>query len=302
MGRRSLPFDIDGIVIKVNNFKQQRELGFTAKSPRWAIAYKFKAEEARTKLLSIDFQVGRTGVVTPVANLEPVLLAGTVVKRATLHNADVIQQLGLHEHDTVVVEKGGEIIPKITSVVEELRLGGSKQVQFCENCLECGAILVRNEGEAAWVCPNTASCPPQIKGKIEHFIGRKAMNIESLGEGKVEILFDNKLVSNVADLYDLNYNDLFGLEKVFAIEDPENPTITKERKISFQKKTAENILQSLENSKNVPFSRVLFALGIRFVGETVAKKLVEAFPSLEKLKAADKDSLLEVFRNIITFG
>ena len=162
MGRRSLPFDIDGIVIKVNNFKQQRELGFTAKSPRWAIAYKFKAEEARTKLLSIDFQVGRTGVVTPVANLEPVLLAGTVVKRATLHNADVIQQLGLHEHDTVVVEKGGEIIPKITSVVEELRLGGSKQVQFCENCPECATLLVRNEGEAAWVCPNTASCPPQI--------------------------------------------------------------------------------------------------------------------------------------------
>jgi DNA ligase (NAD+) len=294
IGRRSLPFDIDGIVIKVNNFKQQRELGFTAKSPRWAIAYKFKADEARTKLLSVDFQVGRTGAVTPVANLEPVLLAGTIVKRATLHNADIIQQLGLHENDTVIVEKGGEIIPKITSVVEELRLVESKKVQFIEKCPECGSTLIRNEGEVAWVCQNTYVCPPQIKGKIEHFISRKAMNIESLGEGKVEILFDNKLVSNIADLYDLKYTDLFGLEKVFIIEDSENPLITKERKVSFQKKTAENILQSLENSKSVPFSRVLFALGIRFVGETVAKKLVEAFPTLEQLIAANKESLMEV--------
>lgn len=294
IGRRSLPFDIDGIVIKVNNFKQQRELGFTAKSPRWAIAYKFKADEARTKLLSVDFQVGRTGAVTPVANLEPVLLAGTIVKRATLHNADVIQQLGLHENDTVIVEKGGEIIPKIISVVDELRTAGSKQVQFIEKCPECATTLVRNDGEAAWICPNTYSCPPQLKGKIEHFISRKAMNIESLGEGKVEILFDNKLVYNVADLYDLKYVDLLGLEKVFVTEDPENPLVIKERKVSFQKKTVENILQSLENSKNVPFSRVLFALGIRFVGETVAKKLVEAFPTLEQLIAANKESLMEV--------
>jgi DNA ligase (NAD+) len=294
IGRRSLPFDIDGIVIKVNNFKQQRELGFTAKSPRWAIAYKFKADEARTKLLSVDFQVGRTGAVTPVANLEPVLLAGTIVKRATLHNADVIQQLGLHENDTVIVEKGGEIIPKIISVVDELRTAGSKQVQFIEKCPECATTLVRNNGEAAWICPNTYSCPPQLKGKIEHFISRKAMNIESLGEGKVEILFDNKLVYNVADLYDLKYVDLLGLEKVFVTEDPENPLVIKERKVSFQKKTVENILQSLENSKNVPFSRVLFALGIRFVGETVAKKLVEAFPTLEQLIAANKESLMEV--------
>lgn len=294
IGRRSLPFDIDGIVIKVNNFKQQRELGFTAKSPRWAIAYKFKADEAKTKLLSVDFQVGRTGAVTPVANLEPVLLAGTIVKRATLHNADVIQQLGLHENDTVVVEKGGEIIPKIISVVDALRSADSKQVQFIEKCPECATTLVRNDGEAAWICPNTYSCPPQIKGKIEHFISRKAMNIESLGEGKVEILFDNKLVSNIADLYDLKYADLFGLEKVFVTEDPDNLLIIKERKVSFQKKTAENILQSLENSKNVPFSRVLFALGIRFVGETVAKKLVEAFPTLEQLIAANKESLMEV--------
>jgi DNA ligase (NAD+) len=294
VGRRSLPFDIDGIVIKLNNFKQQRELGFTAKSPRWAIAYKFKADEAKTKLLSVDFQVGRTGVVTPVANLEPVLLAGTVVKRATLHNADVIQQLGLHQFDTVLVEKGGEIIPKITSVVENHRSTGSEPVKFIQRCPECGTSLIRNDGESAWICPNVFTCPPQIKGKIEHFISRKAMNIESLGEGKVEILFDNKLVSNIADLYDLKYSDLLGLEKVFTIEDAENPAITKERKISFREKTAENIVQSLDNSKTVPFSRVLFALGIRFVGETVAKKLVEAFPTLDKLMLAKKEELLEV--------
>ncbi|NOU47039.1 MAG: NAD-dependent DNA ligase LigA [Bacteroidales bacterium] len=292
--RRSLPFDIDGIVIKVNDFKQQRVLGFTAKSPRWAIAYKFKADEAKTKLVSIDFQVGRTGVVTPVANLESVLLAGTVVKRATLHNADVIQQLGLHHHDTVIVEKGGEIIPKITSVASDLRLPDSEPVEFIQCCPECGTTLIRNEGESAWICPNAYTCPPQIKGKIEHFISRKAMNIESLGEGKVEILFDNKLVSNIADLYDLKYSDLLGLEKVFAIEDAENPMIIKERKVSFREKTAENIIQSLENSKNVPFNRVLFALGIRFVGETVAKKIVEAYPTLDKLLLAKKEELLEV--------
>ena len=292
--RRNLPFDIDGIVIKVNSFKHQEELGFTAKSPRWAIAYKFKAEEALTKLLSIDYQVGRTGVITPVANLEPVLLAGTIVKRATLHNADVIQQLGLHENDTVQVEKGGEIIPKITAAIEELRASNSKLVLFIRNCPECGTTLIRNEGEAAWICPNTSNCPPQIKGKIEHFISRKAMNIESLGEGKVEVLFDNKLINNIADLYDLSFNRIFGLEKIIAVDDPENPFTPKERKVSFREKTAENIIQSLENSRNVPFARVLFALGIRFVGETIAKKLVEAFPSIEEIMMAKKESLLEV--------
>ena len=292
--RRNLPFDIDGIVIKVNSFKHQEELGFTAKSPRWAIAYKFKAEEALTKLLSIDYQVGRTGVITPVANLEPVLLAGTIVKRATLHNADVIQQLGLHENDTVQVEKGGEIIPKITAAIEELRASNSKLVLFIRNCPECGTTLIRNEGEAAWICPNTFNCPPQIKGKIEHFISRKAMNIESLGEGKVEVLYDNKLINNIADLYDLSFNRIFGLEKIIAVDDPENPFTPKERKVSFREKTAENIIQSLENSRNVPFARVLFALGIRFVGETIAKKLVEAFPSIEEIMMAKKESLLEV--------
>jgi DNA ligase (NAD+) len=293
-GRHSLPFDIDGIVIKVNNYAQQEMLGFTAKSPRWAIAYKFKAEIARTKLISVDYQVGRTGTVTPVANLEPVLLAGTVVKRATLHNADFISQLGLHQNDTVLVEKGGEIIPKINSVDLEFRKQNSKSIDFIQNCPECETPLERNEGEAAWFCPNANGCPPQIKGKIEHFISRKAMNIESLGEGKVEMLFDNKLIHSVSDLYSLKSENLLGLEKVFYTIDPENPLLKKERRVSFREKTVENILRSLENSKNVPFERVLFALGIRFVGETVAKKLTEAFPDIESLMAAEKEALLGV--------
>lgn len=294
LGRHSLPFDIDGIVIKVNNYAQQEMLGFTAKSPRWAIAYKFKAEIARTKLISVDYQVGRTGTVTPVANLEPVFLAGTIVKRATLHNADFISQLGLHISDTVLVEKGGEIIPKINSVDLVSREQNANAVEFISDCPECGAKLLRNDGEAAWYCPNSNGCPPQIKGKIEHFISRKAMNIEGLGEGKVEMLFDNKLIHNVSDLYSLKSDNLLGLEKVFSTIDPENPLLKKERKVSFREKTVENILRSLENSKNVPFERVLFALGIRFVGETVAKKLTDAFPDIEKLIAADKEALLGV--------
>lgn len=287
--RSELPYDIDGIVIKVNSFHLQQELGFTAKSPRWAIAYKYKAEEANTKLLSVDFQVGRTGAVTPVANLEPVLLAGTTVKRATLHNADIIAQLDLHENDTVVIEKGGEIIPKITSVLTELRLASSKKVRFVENCPKCGTPLERNEGEAAWYCPNQQACPPQIKGRIEHFISRKAMDIDSLGEGKIELLFDNQLIQDPADLYDLRYEDLFGLEKIIKAADGGN-----DRKVSFREKTAQNILKSLELSKVIPYERVLFALGIRFVGETVAKRLTEAFPSIDQLMQANRIALIGV--------
>lgn len=287
-GRYQLPFDIDGIVIKVNNFRQQQDLGFTAKSPRWAIAYKYKAEEARTRLMSVTFQVGRTGAVTPVANLEPVLLAGTTVKRATLHNADIIQQLDLYEGDTVVVEKGGEIIPKITSVILEERLPQALPVSFIEKCPECGTVLVRSDGESAWYCPNSSICPPQIKGKLEHFISRKAMNIDSLGEGKIEMLYDNGLIHSIADLYDLNQNHLLGLEKEFESEDG------KVRKMSFREKTTNNILTSIEASKAIPYPRLLFALGIRFVGETVAKKLAEAFPSVDLLMKADKEALIAV--------
>jgi DNA ligase (NAD+) len=288
-GRRQLEYDIDGIVIKVNHFHLQQELGFTAKSPRWAIAYKYKAEEANTKLLSVDFQVGRTGAVTPVANLEAVLLAGTVVKRASLHNADIISQLDLHLGDTVIVEKGGEIIPKITATLPELRLADSKAVVFISHCPECGTPLQRNEGEAAWYCPNQQACPPQIKGRLEHFISRKAMDIESLGEGKIELLFDQGLVSNPADLYDLSYEQLFGLEKVIRATDG-----GKDRKVSFREKTAENMLSSIEASKQVPYSRVLFGLGIRFVGETVAKRLSDAFQSIEQLIEADFEALIAV--------
>ena len=236
--RKELPFDIDGIVIKVNNFKQREILGFTAKSPRWAIAYKFKAEEANTKLLSVDFQVGRHGTITPVANLEPVQLAGTIVKRATLHNADFIEQLDLHYDDIVSVEKGGEIIPKITSVNLNLRKEDSKKVSFIECCPECGTKLIKAEGETAWYCPNTLGCPPQIKGRIEHFISRKAMNIESLGEGKVEVLFDNNLINDYSDLYHLTYDKLFGLEKIIVVDDDNQENTI--RKVSFKEKTAQN--------------------------------------------------------------
>jgi DNA ligase (NAD+) len=288
-GRHNLPFDIDGIVVKVNHFDQQQLLGFTAKSPRWAIAYKYKAEEAVTRLLSVDFQVGRTGAVSPVANLEPVLLAGTTVKRATLHNEDIIRKLGLHMFDMVVVEKGGEIIPKITSVKTEFRTADSTQVEFITHCPECQTTLERTEGEAAWYCPNADGCPPQIKGKLEHFISRKAMNVESLGEGRIEIIYDQGLVKNVADLYDLTFEKLIGLEKTH----PANEDV-KERKVSFRDKTVENILNSLEQSKSTPYPRVLFALGIRYVGETVAKKLAEAFVSIDHLMEAGREQLIEV--------
>ena len=286
--RDELPFDIDGIVIKVNSLKHQQELGFTAKSPRWAIAYKFKAERVSTRLLSIVYQVGRTGAVTPVANLQPVQLAGTVVKRATLHNADIITNLDVRIGDMVYVEKGGEIIPKIAGIDLDQRSPLSVPAEFIKNCPECGTHLIRSDGESAHYCPNETGCPPQIKGRLEHFISRKAMNIDSLGEGKIELLFDKCLVTNVADLYDLKYENLLGLEKVY----PESET-KKERKISFREKTVQNILQGIESSKKVGFERVLYALGIRYVGETVAKKLALHFGSIDAVIKAKHEELTE---------
>lgn len=266
--RHELPLNTDGIVLKINSFEQQRELGYTAKSPRWAIAFKYKAENKSTLLKSISYQVGRTGAITPVADLVPVQLAGTMVKRASLHNANEIERLDLHVGDYVCVEKGGEIIPKITGVDISKRQPNSEPYQYITNCPECGTELVRKEGEANHYCPNEKGCPTQIKGKLEHFIHRKAMNIDSLGEGKIELLFDKNLVRNPADLYDLKYEDLFGLEKTIFDEET-----GKSKKIGFKEKTVENILKALENSKQIPFKSVLFAIGIRFVGATVAEKL-----------------------------
>ena len=288
--RKELPFYIDGIVIKVNDFRQREILGFTSKSPRWAIAYKFKAEEARTKLLSVDFQVGRHGTITPVANLEPVQLAGTIVKRATLHNADFIEQLDLHYDDIVCVEKGGEIIPKITAVDLCQRKEYSEKVTFITKCPECGTSLVKADGETAWYCPNTLGCPPQIKGRIEHFISRKAMNIESLGEGKVEVLFDNNLIKDYSDLYDLTYEKLFGIEKTIVVDEINDIT----RKVSFKEKTANNIIEAIEKSKSVPFARVLFALGIKYVGETTAKLIAKSMGSIDNIINATVEELTEI--------
>jgi len=284
--RLKLPFDIDGIVIKVNDFYQQELLGFTAKSPRWAISYKFKAEQLSTRILSIDYQVGRTGAVTPVVNLEPVLLSGTIVKRATLHNAEFIDKLGLKEGDYVFVEKGGEIIPKIIGVDTENSNSNGKPYTFIKECPECGSTLVKNEGEAAHYCPNYSECPPQIKGNIEHFISRKAMDINGLGEGKVELLFNKGLLNNVADLYFLSYDVLLGLENVIVDE-----TTGKSRIIKFHDKTVNNILNGIKESEKIPFERVLFALGIRFVGETVAKKLAFHFKNIDKMINASFDEL-----------
>lgn len=273
--RKNLPFNIDGIVVKVNSYLQQRRLGFTAKSPRWAIAYKFKADQGKTRLVSIDYQVGRTGAITPVANLEPIFLAGSTVKRASLHNADQIELLDIHYGDIVYVEKGGEIIPKIVGVDKSLRVPGNRSVQFITNCPECGTSLVRKEGEVNHYCPNELNCPPQIKGKIEHFIIRKAMNIEGLGEETIDLLFKNRLIRNVGDLYDLKKEQIVPLERL-------------------GEKSAENIIKSIEQSKEVPFSRVLFAIGIRFVGETVAKTLAGRFRSIEQLKNANFNELTSV--------
>ena len=287
--RYELPFDIDGVVIKVNSYAWQQEMGFTAKSPRWAIAYKFKAEKAATRLLSIDFQVGRTGAITPVANLSPVFLAGTTVKRASLHNADIIRKLDVRIGDTVFVEKGGEIIPKIVGVDLLLRPSDAVPSAFIRACPECRTPLIRREGEAIHYCPNEESCPPQIKGKLEHFISRRAMNIESLGEGKIEMLYDSGLVKDVADLYSLTYQVLYGLEKTYMSEGEK-----KEKKISFREKTVKNILDGIEVSKEVPFSRVLYALGIRYVGETVAKKLARHYRSIDRLMGANYMELMLV--------
>jgi DNA ligase (NAD+) len=273
--RKKLPYDIDGIVIKVDSTLLQKQLGFTAKSPRWAISYKFKAERQSTRLLSIDYQVGRTGAITPVANLEPVFLAGTTVKRASLHNADQIALLDLKINDMVFVEKGGEIIPKIVGVDLEKRGVDVVDVNYITNCPECGTALVRNEGEAKHYCPNEYGCPPQIKGKIIHFISRKAMNIDGLGEETVDLLFEKGLISNIASLYDLKKEQLTPLERM-------------------GEKSAENIIKGIELSKQIPFEKNLFALGIRFVGETGAKKLAAAFQNIDKLAEATIDELLEV--------
>jgi len=287
--RPHLTFDIDGVVLKVNSIEQQQKLGYTAKSPRWAIAYKYKPEEAATTLWSIDFQVGRTGAVTPVANLKPVLLSGSTVKRATLHNADFMAALDVRVGDTVYVEKGGEIIPKITRIDLSKRPPELFPTAFITVCPECNTPLQRQEGEASWVCPNEKGCPPQIKGRLVHFISRKAMDIESLGEGKIEILYDAGIVTNVADLYDLNTEKLFGLTKTFAATKSK-----KEKKISFQDKSVSNILNGLQNSKQVSFERVLFALGIKFIGETVARRLARHFKDIDSLMAATMEQLLAV--------
>ena len=270
--RKNLPVATDGIVLKVNDLTQQKNLGFTAKSPRWAIAYKFQAERALTTLLSVSYQVGRTGAITPVANLEPVQLSGTVVKRASLHNADIIEGLDLYIGDKVYVEKGGEIIPKITGVEASIRDLFAEKVEFIKNCPECGTPLVRDEGEAAHYCPNEASCPPQIKGKMVHFVSRKAMNIDGLGEETIDLIYRNGLVKNIADLYTLKLIDLALLDRLGD-------------------KSGRKILASLEKSKSVPFERVLFALGIRYVGETVAKKLASALENIDNIMSATAEQL-----------
>ncbi|MBQ3929399.1 MAG: NAD-dependent DNA ligase LigA, partial [Paludibacteraceae bacterium] len=273
--RKNLPVATDGIVIKVNSFAQQKKLGYTAKSPRWAIAYKFQAERACTRLIAVTYQVGRTGVITPVANLEPVQLSGTVVKRATLHNADIIESLDLHTDDMVYVEKGGEIIPKITGVDMSQRSMFAEKVRFIDVCPECGTPLKRVEGEAAHYCPNEDGCPPQIKGKIEHFVSRKAMNIDGLGPEIIDLLYSKNLIHSIADLYTLKIQDIAMLS-------------------GLGEKSGKKILQGVRNSIEVPFERVLFALGIRYVGETVAKKLAQTLGSIDKIAAATMEELVAI--------
>lgn len=273
--RSELPFEIDGIVIKVDDYGQQQDLGFTAKSPRWAIAYKFKAEQVSAKLLSVDYQVGRTGAITPVANLSPVSLGGTVVKRASLHNADQIEKLGLHENDTVYVEKGGEIIPKIVGVNTAERKSDAQPITFIKFCPICETKLVRYEGEAQHFCPNSTGCAPQITGRIIHFISRKAMDIDGLGSETVELLFKENLISSYSDLYNLSFEQLIQLDR-------------------FAEKSVNNLLSGLKASKEVPFERVLFALGIRHVGETVAKKIARSLKDIHSIMNADYDALVEI--------
>ncbi len=272
--RKTLPYATDGVVIKVNSYAQQRSLGMTAKSPRWATAFKFKAEQAVTELLSIDFQVGRTGAITPVANLEPVQLAGTTVKRASLHNADQIALLDIRPGDAVIVEKGGEIIPKVVGVDINKRPAGSKPFEYITHCPECGTLLVRDEGEAKHYCPNDAHCPPQILGRIEHFVSRKAMNIAA-GEATIELLFKKGLLRNSADLYSLKQEDVMHFE-------------------NWGEKSADNLINSINESKKVSFPKVLYALGIRYVGETTAKKIADAVRSIDVLEQASEEQLLEI--------
>ncbi|MGB5228802.1 MAG: NAD-dependent DNA ligase LigA [Eudoraea sp.] len=273
--RHSLPYETDGVVVKVNNLQQQEELGYTAKSPRWALAYKFKSEQAVTILNEISYQVGRTGAITPVANLEPVLLAGTTVKRASLHNADQIAKLDIREGDTVRVEKGGEIIPKIVGVDLSKRPLNSIPTRYITNCPECGTELIRKAGEAQHFCPNESGCPPQITGRIQHFISRKALDIEGLGSETVELLYNEGLINNYADLYTLTKDQLMPLERM-------------------AEKSAENLINGVAASANVPFERVLFGLGIRYVGETVAKKLAKAYKNIDSLMAATENELVMV--------
>ena len=273
--RHTLPYETDGVVVKVDSIAQQEELGYTSKSPRWAMAYKFKAEQVDTVLESISYQVGRTGAITPVANLKPVLLAGTVVKRASLHNADQIEKLDIRIGDSVYVEKGGEIIPKIVGVNLDKREADAQPVQYITHCPECGTELVRNEGEAQHYCANAYGCPPQITGKIQHFISRKAMDIEGLGEETVEQLFRAGIIHTYADLYEVTVEKLLPLERM-------------------AQKSAENIVKGIQKSKEIPFERVLFALGIRYVGETVAKKLARHYKTIEALENATVEQLVEV--------
>jgi len=273
--RKGLDYEIDGIVIKLDCIDLQEKLGFTAKSPRWAIAYKFQAEEVITELNSVDFQVGRTGAVTPVANLTPVLLGGTIVKRASLHNADQIEKLDLYYGDTVTVEKGGEIIPKITGVKKELRKGNEAKISFTKACPECGSILERPEGEAAYYCMNHAGCAPQVIGRIQHFVSRKAMDIDGIGDETITQLVNEGIIRDISDLYQLEYNRLITLDRMADT-------------------SVRNLLEGVEKSKSKPFEKVLFGLGIRMVGETVAKKLVKSFQTIEKLFSADLKDLSEI--------
>lgn len=270
--RYHLPFEIDGVVIKVNSISEQEELGYTAKSPRWAIAYKFKAEKVETQLLSVDYQVGRTGAITPVANLKPVLVAGTTVKRASLHNQDFIANMDLRINDMVFVEKGGEIIPKIVDVNYDKREPGTIKLEFIKNCPACGTPLVREPGEAAHFCPNEKACPPQVMGRMEHFVSRRAMNIDSVGSETVSMLYENGLVKDISDFYTLKKEQLIGLDRMAD-------------------KSAQNIIDGIENSKQIPFEKVLYALGIRHIGETMAKKLAKRFKSIEGLQNATLEEL-----------
>ncbi|WP_153398696.1 NAD-dependent DNA ligase LigA [Chryseobacterium vaccae] len=273
--RHNLPFEIDGIVLKVNSLQQQRQLGYTAKSPRWAMAYKFKAEKVETELQCVSYQVGRTGAITPVANLKPVLLAGTIVKRASLHNEDIIKKLDLHEQDFVYVEKGGEIIPKIVGVNTEKRTEESREIEYIKHCPECGTELVKIEDQAIHFCPNELHCPPQVVGRMIHYVSRKALNIENLGSETIEQLYREKLIENPADFYVLTKEQLLPLERM-------------------AEKSAQNIISGIEKSKEIPFEKVLYGIGIKHVGETVAKKLVKNFPTIEELKNASVEELCQV--------